>query len=124
MTVDLSTAECVATTPWPLPQSLMVGYFVQAAEQEPKGAASDVSWPAELPEVVVDTAEMEDIRWFSKAEVKAALDANEGSVAIPEKGASAELEPEKGRGLQLPGASSLARRLIAAWAEGEMAFGT
>ena len=32
--VDVSTAACVATTPWPMPQSLMVGYFVRACDSD------------------------------------------------------------------------------------------
>ena len=118
MLVDVSTAACVATTPWPMPQSLMVGYFVRACDSD-----SDCDDNG-LPPIHVDTSEMEDIQWFSKAEVREALAANAGSVALPEGGAEErkELNSEHNPPLQLPGASSLARRLIAAWAEGDMAF--
>ena len=64
--------------------------------------------------MTVDTNEMQDIKWVHRDEVREALASNEGSVAI-EPG----LESES---LTLPGKSSLARRLIAAWAEGEVVW--
>jgi NAD+ diphosphatase len=42
-----------ASQPWPFPSSLMIGCFAQASDTD----------------VVVDTAELEDARWFSRQEV-------------------------------------------------------
>ncbi|WP_207002821.1 NAD(+) diphosphatase [Trinickia mobilis] len=46
-----------ASQPWPFPSSLMIGCFAQA----------------NVTEIVVDTAELEDARWFSRLEVAAML---------------------------------------------------
>jgi NAD+ diphosphatase len=46
-----------ASQPWPFPSSLMIGCFAQASDTE----------------IVVDTNELEDARWFSRAEVVAML---------------------------------------------------
>jgi NAD+ diphosphatase len=42
-----------ASQPWPFPSSLMIGCFAQASDTD----------------IVVDTAELEDARWFSRQEV-------------------------------------------------------
>jgi NAD+ diphosphatase len=47
-----------ATQPWPFPSSLMIGCFAHADDTQ----------------IVVDTVELEDARWFSRAEVAAMLD--------------------------------------------------
>ncbi|RFU45233.1 NAD(+) diphosphatase [Paraburkholderia sp. DHOC27] len=46
-----------ASQPWPFPSSLMIGCFAQASDTD----------------IVVDTTELEDARWFSRAEVTAML---------------------------------------------------
>lgn len=46
-----------ASQPWPFPSSLMIGCFAQAIDME----------------IVVDTTELEDARWFSRSEVAAML---------------------------------------------------
>jgi NAD+ diphosphatase len=46
-----------ASQPWPFPSSLMIGCFARASDTE----------------IVVDTAELEDARWFSRQEVAAML---------------------------------------------------
>jgi NAD+ diphosphatase len=46
-----------ATQPWPFPSSLMIGCFAQASDTE----------------IIVDTNELEDARWFSREEVAAML---------------------------------------------------
>ena len=46
-----------ASQPWPFPSSLMIGCFAQASDTD----------------LVVDTAELEDARWFSREEVAAML---------------------------------------------------
>ncbi len=46
-----------ASQPWPFPSSLMIGCFVHARDTD----------------IVVDTSELEDARWFSRPEVAAML---------------------------------------------------
>lgn len=47
----------VASQPWPFPSSLMIGCHAEALSDE----------------LVIDAAELEDARWFSRTEVKTAL---------------------------------------------------
>ncbi|REE21518.1 NAD+ diphosphatase [Paraburkholderia sp. BL27I4N3] len=46
-----------ASQPWPFPSSLMIGCFAQASDTD----------------IVIDTIELEDARWFSRQEVAAML---------------------------------------------------
>jgi len=77
--VSVGTPRYVSSQPWPFPSSLMVGFSAPWAAGEP--AARD--------------AELEDVRWFSRAEVAAAA-AREGP-------------------LRLPPPLAIARRLIERW---------
>ncbi|MEM5342955.1 NAD(+) diphosphatase [Paraburkholderia azotifigens] len=56
----VSCAEVVyfASQPWPFPSSLMIGCFAQASDTD----------------IVIDTTELEDARWFTRAEVAAMLE--------------------------------------------------
>jgi NAD+ diphosphatase len=64
----------VASQPWPFPSSLMIGCTAKA----------------ESDELTIDTAELEDARWFSRAEVAAALnDAPDRSFEAPPRAAIA-----------------------------------
>ncbi|MBW8754981.1 MAG: NUDIX domain-containing protein, partial [Sphingomonadales bacterium] len=59
----------IGSQPWPFPSSLMIGCH---------------AW-ADDPTVVVDETELEDARWFSRAEVEdamRAIDRNEGGRAF------------------------------------------
>ena len=76
----------VGSQPWPFPSSLMLGFTARA--------------DGDAVPVPVD-GELEDARWFTRDEVRAAA----------EWGA-------RGGGLQLPSAVSIASLLIAGWAEG------
>jgi NAD+ diphosphatase len=55
----VTCAEVVyfASQPWPFPSSLMIGCFAQAADTD----------------IVIDTTELEDARWFTRDEVAAML---------------------------------------------------
>ena len=53
--VQCAQVTYFASQPWPFPSSLMIGCFAQASGTE----------------IVVDTAELEDARWFTRAEVAA-----------------------------------------------------
>jgi len=63
-----------ATQPWPMPHSLMIGCFSEALSRD----------------IVIDDLELEDCRWFTRAEVRAMVDmtAADGRSA-PLKGAIA-----------------------------------
>ena len=56
--VPCSQVAYFASQPWPFPSSLMIGCFARAVRTE----------------LVVDTTELEDARWFTRAEVTAMLD--------------------------------------------------
>lgn len=56
----------VASQPWPFPSNLMIGCFAEALSRDLR----------------IDETELEDARWFTRAEVRAAL-AGEGPFACP-----------------------------------------
>jgi NAD+ diphosphatase len=55
--IPVTEVTYVASQPWPFPSSLMIGCWARA----------------QSPELVIDTAELEDARWFARDEVAAAL---------------------------------------------------
>jgi NAD+ diphosphatase len=55
--IQVREVTYLASQPWPFPSSLMIGCSAQA----------------ESPELRIDTTELEDARWFSRAEIAAAL---------------------------------------------------
>ncbi|HVI05479.1 MAG TPA: NAD(+) diphosphatase, partial [Sphingomicrobium sp.] len=55
--VDVRDVSYVASQPWPFPSSLMIGCHARAQNDELR----------------IDTAELEDARWFSREEIGAAL---------------------------------------------------
>jgi NAD+ diphosphatase len=81
--VRVGPVRYFASQPWPFPSSLMIGCLAEA----------------ETREISVDKWELQDARWFTRAEVTKAL-----------------REPEGG-GLHVPPAMSMAHQLIRAWAE-------
>lgn len=74
--------------PWPFPSSLMIGCHAEALTRD----------------IVVDRAELEDARWFSKAEVESML---------------MRRHPQ---GLTTPPPVAIAHHLIRAWVEDEIRF--
>jgi len=66
-----------SSQPWPFPASLMLGFYAEALTEE----------------ITVETAELQDVRWFSRAQIA---------------------DPEA-HGFSLPGEDSIARRLIEDW---------
>ena len=99
--IDPRSVRFVASQPWPFPRSLMVGFRAKAmssSEAEP------------LPEIIVDTNEMEDIRWFDKDFVKESLKLS-GSTALTFQPSEVESE------FHVPGKASLARFLIKEWVD-------
>ena len=81
--IKVSAVRYHSSQPWPFPSSLMMGCIAETAAEE----------------IVVDEAELEDARWFTRAEVRAAL-------------AAADRE----EGLRMPPPMSIAHQLARWWA--------
>lgn len=77
-----------SSQPWPFPSSLMIGCLGRAQSTE----------------IRIDQEEMADVRWFSRADVLAALEHSSPS-------------------LKVPGPMAIAHHLIKDWALGRMAVG-
>lgn len=80
--VALAGVRYVGSQPWPFPNSLMVGFIAQAAHEA----------------VSLNDRELEDARWFERAEVAQAVEAGGASAVVT-----------------LPPPGSIARRLIEHW---------
>jgi NAD+ diphosphatase len=63
--VTVGTVEYFGNQPWPLPASLMIGFVAHA----------------ETTQITVDGDELEDARWFTRAEMKEQAEA--GSLVLP-----------------------------------------
>ena len=77
-----------ASQPWPFPSSLMIGCHAEALSEE----------------IVIDRNELEDARWFARAEVAEML---------------TRRHPD---GLSAPPPVAIAHHILRAWVEGEVAF--
>ncbi|HEY4280460.1 MAG TPA: NAD(+) diphosphatase, partial [Conexibacter sp.] len=84
----------VSSQPWPFPSSLMLGFTAQYDGGEAE----------------VRDGELEDVRWFTRAEVAAAAELD-GS-------ATWEGELPAGSALLLPPRIAIARRLVDGWLAG------
>ena len=80
--IEVGQVTYLASQPWPFPASLMLGCLAEAISQE----------------ITIDTTELEDARWFSRAEVVAML------------------AGEHSAGLGAPQPVAIARFLLQAWA--------
>jgi NAD+ diphosphatase len=65
--IRVSNVTYVASQPWPFPSSLMIGCTARAATRD----------------LAIDTTELDDARWFSRAEVEAALAGNPDAAFLP-----------------------------------------
>ncbi len=65
--VEVGPPEYVASQPWPFPSSLMLGFTAPWVSGEPRR---------------IDE-ELEDVRWFSRADVAAAVEEREGPLGVP-----------------------------------------
>jgi NAD+ diphosphatase len=81
--IRITAASYVASQPWPFPSSLMIGFTARAEDGEP----------------VADAHELEDARWFTRAEI-----AEFGEAHAPGP-----------QGLFLPRPESISRALIDGW---------
>ena len=84
--VEVGNLRYAGAQPWPFPSSLMLGYFAQALSTD----------------IAVDGVEITEAAWFSRAELRAAVEA--------------------GR-VRLPGAVSIARSLVERWYGNPLAAG-
>jgi NAD+ diphosphatase len=84
--VGVKVHDChyLGSQPWPLPRSLMLGFFARADEGQ---------------ELHVDGEEIKSARWYTRAELRVAVEAGE---------------------VLLPGRISIARQLIERWYGGEL----
>ena len=85
--VVVSQVRYLGSQPWPMPRSLMLGYEAKAAGGQ---------------RITVDEEEIGEARWFSRAELRAAIESGELGIAP---------------------SSSIARRLIEYWYGGELPDG-
>jgi NAD+ diphosphatase len=81
--VHVSDVAYFGNQPWPFPQSLMVGFFARAISTD----------------ILVDGEEIQDARWFTRADMK---------------------EQAEAGSLVLPGGISISRSLIEAWYGGPL----
>ena len=85
--VVVSQVRYLGSQPWPMPRSLMLGYEAKASGGQ---------------QITVDEEEIGEARWFSRAELRAAIESGELGIAP---------------------SSSIARRLIEYWYGGELPDG-
>jgi NAD+ diphosphatase len=85
--IEVGQVEYLGSQPWPMPRSLMLGYRAVAAGGQ---------------DIAVDEKEIAEACWFTRAGLRAALDAGDLSIAPT---------------------SSIARRLIEFWYGGELPDG-
>ena len=86
--VRVEAVRYVASQPWPFPASLMIGCHAMATS----------------PELTIDATELDDARWFSRAEVAEAM-------AAAERG-------EEGRAFVAPPRHAVAWHLLRHWLDG------
>ncbi|MFE0028079.1 NAD(+) diphosphatase [Amycolatopsis sp. NPDC059021] len=98
--VEVSDVRYLGSQPWPFPRSIMLGFTARADRSAPLTPAD---------------GEIEEALWVSRAEVRAAFansqTRNAAAVPTPIAGGKAQLI--------LPGNSSIARVMLAAWAEAD-----
>ena len=82
--IEVGEVRYHSSQPWPFPSSLMIGCLGRATSTE----------------IRIDDAEMADVRWFTRAEVSAALN-------------------EENPDLKVPGSLAIAHHLIKCWVNGE-----
>ena len=82
--IEVAAVRYHSSQPWPFPSSLMIGCIAEAASER----------------IDVDPEELEDVRWFSRADVLRALD-----------GAS-----EEELGFRIPPPITISHQLLKAWA--------
>ena len=92
--VRVGVPRYVASQPWPFPASLMLGFEVPWRDGEPRAQEEEI----------------QDVRWFSRAEVAAAAE-------VDADGWGGTPDTAPGDGLLLPPRLAIARRLLERWLE-------
>ena len=82
--IEVDDVRYHASQPWPFPSSLMIGCFAHAATED----------------IAIDPVELEDARWFTRAEVRRAI-----------------TSPSPELGFSIPDRIAIAHHLIRDWAE-------
>ena len=65
--IRVADVSYIASQPWPFPSSLMIGCFARALDRD----------------LTIDTTELDDARWFSRAEVTASLSGDPEATFLP-----------------------------------------
>lgn len=91
--IDAVNVRYHSSQPWPFPSSLMIGCHADAG-------SADINY---------DDWEMDDVRWFTRAEIKHSLEQPAAQLDQPGLPDGA---------LSLPGPTAIAHTLISAWADG------
>ena len=65
--IRVGSVRYLASQPWPFPSSLMIGCVGEA----------------ETDDIVIDRTELEDVRWFSRGDVRQMLDGTHPEFAAP-----------------------------------------
>ncbi len=104
--VAVHTISYLGSQPWPFPRSLMIGF----------SAVADPDQALKLQE-----GEIENARWVTRDELRAALEAGEwshrdGAARGAQGVGGTAFEAGRGRELILPGGVSIARAMLEAWA--------
>ncbi|EJU02047.1 hypothetical protein DACRYDRAFT_116428 [Dacryopinax primogenitus] len=112
-----------SSQPWPYPANLMMGCYARA--EVPTSAASDTQNPRAGIRLDLDN-ELEDARWFTRAEIRSILGDPDGTIirqAPPANGAVSEstVRTEEGMKVRVPPRTAIAGVLISEWAAGNMA---
>ncbi|KZT52404.1 hypothetical protein CALCODRAFT_502340 [Calocera cornea HHB12733] len=112
-----------SSQPWPYPANLMFGCYARA--ELPPAAASDPHNPRAGIRLDLDT-ELEDARWFTRAEIRAILGDPDGTIirqAPPADGKVTEstVLTDEGTKVRVPPRTAIAGVLISEWAAGRMA---
>jgi NAD+ diphosphatase len=107
--VRVGPPRYVSSQPWPFPASLMLGFVAP--------------WAGGEPEVADD--ELEDVRWFSRDDVVAALEGRDGPLGVPPRFAIARRLLERCDAvLRVGGSSAGADEMVSlARAQGKAVFG-
>jgi len=141
VSIDPVTVRYHSSQAWPFPQSLMVGFWaeariddssrgvpvkgaaLEALPRQAQRAAQEVGLlpseaeryaPSTLPQVTIDTDELEDARWFHRAWITRALGGAEGS-SRESIFRHEQREDDTFNGFRIPGKYALANRIISDW---------
>jgi NAD+ diphosphatase len=130
VSIDYERMKYAGSQPWPLGRGVygqvMVGFLATALPDASVSSASagdaDVanggtSRPGTLPTINIDRDELQDARWYSRAEVLTCLQqwyAEAGAATIGGDTAAADVQTQ----LRIPGPYAIAHQLIKAWVDG------